>query len=43
MKKFDKITYDALEKMKDGEAFASKYDSQQLKMWLWFLETLHLM
>ena len=32
MKKFDKINYDALEKMKDGEAFASKYDSQQLKI-----------
>ena len=32
MKKFDKINYDALEKMKDGEAFASKYNSQQLKI-----------
>ena len=32
MKKFDEINYDALEKMKDGEAFASKYDSQQLKI-----------
>ena len=32
MKKFDQINYDALEKMKDGEAFASKYDSQQLKI-----------
>ena len=32
MKKFDQIKYDALEKMKDGEAFASKYDSQQLKI-----------
>ena len=32
MKQFDKINYDALEKMKDGEAFASKYDSQQLKI-----------
>ena len=32
MKKFDRINYDALEKMKDGEAFASKYDSQQLKI-----------
>lgn len=31
MKKFDQINYD-LEKMKDGEAFASKYDSQQLKI-----------
>ena len=30
--KFDQINYDALEKMKDGEAFASKYDSQQLKI-----------
>ena len=29
--KFDQINYDALEKMKDGEAFASKYDSQHLK------------
>ena len=26
------MNYDALEKMKDGEAFASKYDSQQLKI-----------
>ena len=32
MKRFDQINYDALEKMKDGEAFASKYDSQQLKI-----------
>jgi len=32
IKKFDRINYDALEKMKDGEAFASKYDSQQLKI-----------
>ena len=32
MKKFDQMNYDALEKMKDGEAFASKYDSQQLKI-----------
>ena len=32
MKKFDQINYDALEKMKDGEVFASKYDSQQLKI-----------
>ena len=32
MKKFDQINYDALEKMKDGEAFASKYDSQQFKI-----------
>ena len=32
MKKFDQINYDALEKMKDGEAFASKYGSQQLKI-----------
>ena len=32
MKKFDQINYDALEKMKDGEAFASKYDSQELKI-----------
>ena len=32
VKKFDQINYDALEKMKDGEAFASKYDSQQLKI-----------
>ena len=32
MKKFDRINYDALEKMKDGEEFASKYDSQQLKI-----------
>ena len=31
-KKFDVINYDALEAMKDGEAFASKYDSQQLKI-----------
>ena len=31
-KKFDVINYDALENMKDGEAFASKYDSQQLKI-----------
>ena len=30
--KLDQINYDALEKMKDGEAFASKYDSQQLKI-----------
>ena len=30
--KFDQINYDALEKMKDGEAFASKYNSQQLKI-----------
>ena len=28
------MNYDALEKMKDGEAFASKYDSQQLKIWV---------
>ena len=27
-----KINYDALEKIKDGEAFASKYSSQQLKI-----------
>ena len=32
MKKFHKINYDALEKMKEGEAFASKYDSQQLNI-----------
>ena len=32
MNKFDQINYDALEKMKDGEAFASKYGSQQLKI-----------
>lgn len=32
MKKFDQINYDALEKMKDGDAFASKYDSKQLKI-----------
>ena len=32
MKKFEQINYDALEKMKDGEAFASKYESQQLKI-----------
>ena len=32
MNKFDQINYDALEKMKDGEAFASKYNSQQLKI-----------
>ena len=31
-KKFEVINYDALENMKDGEAFASKYDSQQLKI-----------
>ena len=31
-KKFKVINYDALENMKDGEAFASKYDSQQLKI-----------
>ena len=31
-KKFEVINYDALEAMKDGEAFASKYDSQQLKI-----------
>ena len=31
-KKFQVINYDALEKMKDGETFASKYDSQQLKI-----------
>ena len=30
--KFEQINYDALEKMKDGEAFASKYNSQQLKI-----------
>ena len=28
MNKFDHINYDALEKMKDGEAFASKCNSQ---------------
>ena len=32
MKKFDQINYDALEKMKDGDAFASKYDSKHLKI-----------
>ena len=32
MKKFDEINYDALEKLKDGEAFASKFNSQQLKI-----------
>ena len=32
MNKFDQINYDALEKMKDGEAFASKYNSQQMKI-----------
>ena len=32
MNKFVRINYDALEKMKDGEAFASKYNSQQLKI-----------
>ena len=31
-KKFDEINYDALEKLKDGEAFASKFNSQQLKI-----------
>ena len=31
-KKFEVTNYDALENMKDGEAFASKYDSQQLKI-----------
>ena len=31
-KKFDVINYDALEKIKDGEAFASRYNSQQLKI-----------
>ena len=31
-KKFEVINYDALEKIKDGEAFASKYNSQQLKI-----------
>ena len=30
--KYEKINYDALEKIKDGEAFASKYDSQQLRI-----------
>ena len=30
--KFDQINYDALESIKDGEALASKYDSQQLKI-----------
>ena len=30
--KFDPSNYDALESLKDGEAFASKYDSQQLKI-----------
>ena len=32
MKKFDRINYDALEQMKDGEPFASRYNSQQLKI-----------
>ena len=32
MKKFDEINYDVLEKLKDGEAFASKFNSQQLKI-----------
>ena len=32
MKQFDKINYDALEQMKDGEPFASRYNSQQLKI-----------
>ena len=31
-KKYEKINYDALEKIRDGEAFASKYDSQQLRI-----------
>ena len=31
-KKFDVINYDALEKIKDGEAFASRYNRQQLKI-----------
>ena len=31
-KKFDRINYDALEQMKDGEPFASRYNSQQLKI-----------
>ena len=31
-KKFDEINYDVFEKLKDGEAFASKYNSQQLKI-----------
>ena len=31
-KKFDEINYDVLEKLKDGEAFASKFNSQQLKI-----------
>ena len=30
--KFDPINYDALESIKDGEALASKYDSQHLKI-----------
>ena len=32
MKKFDRINYDALEQMKDGEPFATRYNSQQLKI-----------
>ena len=32
--KFDPINYDALESIKDGEALASKYDSQHLKIWV---------
>ena len=32
MKQFDKINYDALEQMKDGEPFASRYNSQLLKI-----------
>ena len=31
-KKIDRINYDALEQMKDGEPFASRYNSQQLKI-----------
>ena len=30
--KFNQINYDALDKIKDGEAFASKYDGQHLKI-----------
>ena len=32
MTKHDKMNYDALEKINDGEAFASEYDSQQMEI-----------
>ena len=32
MKKFEEVNYEVLEDLKDGDAFASKYNSQQLKI-----------